>query len=295
MNLTIMIFAGLIVSTALAGVGAHGGNVVICDGQPPVTLDYYNATLPTLDGPVKTTDLAGMSTAEAIATLRSRFDGSFFQDTFSDAVNKFGPYQSWPLADLAQVDDSNEPYILPPHCKRVTGMIRQDQTIYVDPVVFKQLSPSQRALLYVHEMLYYISGMDSSEKIREMFRILMRDDLTYVDVGNAVHLIDQSYYAMDFYNHVSGDLGLRDSHYTTMAYINYFREVKDIWLPHNGVPSRIVSEGPVQRSGINSYRFSFPAFDTHPEQSCSLSFVDVKHVLFKCSDMPEMYLQLDVL
>jgi len=38
----------LIAVEVQAGVGAHGGNVVYCNNQPIVTLDYFNASLPSV-------------------------------------------------------------------------------------------------------------------------------------------------------------------------------------------------------------------------------------------------------
>ncbi|MGE0527533.1 MAG: hypothetical protein AB7G93_05595 [Bdellovibrionales bacterium] len=182
---------------AHAGVGAHGGNTVICTGEEAVTLDYYNASLPTVGGPADIVDIRGWNQDQIVEFVRSRFEGSLFQQLFDEAMMKFGPLSSWPLASLKDVDDGGEPYFLPDHCKRVTGAVRDGNTIFIDPTIISQLSEAQRGLLYVHEMLYWISGENSSAPVREMLRTLLRQSPSASEIATAVQLVGP-YYGYQF-------------------------------------------------------------------------------------------------
>jgi hypothetical protein len=179
LNLGILLILVLQGAAAYAGVGAHGGNVVVCPGRDPVTLDYYNAALPTAAGPVSVVDVSHMSEDQAFQFVRSRFDGTPFQETFDYAAKYLGPVSSWIAADLKSVNDSNEPYVLPPNCVRKTAAIRQENTMYLDPTISSTLSPGQIGLLHAHEVLYYISNLDSSAAVRDLFRVIMATSLDW--------------------------------------------------------------------------------------------------------------------
>lgn len=177
---TAILVLGLIFSlSAYAGVGAHGGNIVSCTGQPLVTLDYYNALLPTMKGKADLIEINGMSEDQVMQLIRSRFDGSPFQEIFDQHTQLLGPMDTWIAADLKSIDDSNEPYALPSYCQRKTAAARQGSAMYADPSLIPLLSSEQLGLLHAHEVLYEISGNDSSAPVRDLFRILLAKKLDW--------------------------------------------------------------------------------------------------------------------
>jgi hypothetical protein len=172
-----------------AGVGAHGGNVVLCKDGTSVTLDYYNAALPSINGPADIVDITNWSQQEVIDFFRMRLSGSIFLSLFDEASAFFGPLNSWPLATLIGVNDGGEPYFLPEACARVTAAVRQGNTIYLDPSVVGKLSEAQKGMLFVHEMLYWLSQKDSSISVREAIRILMQKNIIEKDIIKAVRFV----------------------------------------------------------------------------------------------------------
>jgi hypothetical protein len=169
----------VLVSSAWAGIGTHGGNVVVCDRGEPLVLDYYHATLPTLSGGRPTlisTDR--MSQDEVVALIVRRLSNSVFALEFEAALAKLGSPEGWIATSLQQVPDSDEPYILPPGCQRLTGAARQGEEMYVDPQIYRELSPAQRGFLIAHEALYFASKQGTSTHVRELMRVLLasRDD-----------------------------------------------------------------------------------------------------------------------
>ena len=173
--------AALLLSTtqAHAGFGAHGGNVVECQGKPAVVLDYYHASIPTLGKKnpdlVDYSELSAEETIKAVVQrIRDQYLGVFAKQV-EDALRKIGPMSDWMQADLKQVDDANEPYLLAATCKRKTAAVRQENVaMYGDPTVISSLSPSQQGLLMVHEALYLLSlNQESSESVRALMRELL--------------------------------------------------------------------------------------------------------------------------
>ena len=179
-NCKISIVATLLLSSiqAHAGFGAHGGNVVQCQGREPVVLDYYHASLPTLGQPApELVDFSGLSeeqtTKNVVKMIRDLYFDSF-ANQLEENIEKIGPMKNWIQADLKQVDDANEPYMLSASCVRKTAAVRQENVVmYGDATVINALSPAQRGLLEVHEALYLLSGKDSSETVRSLLRELL--------------------------------------------------------------------------------------------------------------------------
>ena len=161
----------------------HGGNIVACAGQDAVVLDYYHATLPTLDGNrPQLVDIQNYSSDEVIDLIQKRIaNRGYFKSAFSLALQRVGPLNSWLSADLKSVDDSNEPYILPPYCFRKTAAIRQENvTMFGDPNIIHLLSPAQQGILLVHEALYLIASdnqQTTSENVRTLVRELLRENI----------------------------------------------------------------------------------------------------------------------
>lgn len=191
--LILFTIAGLVAATATAGQESHGGNVVKCDQKETVTLDYYNAALPTVGGPADIVQISDWSEEAVIQFVRSRLSNSLFLELFDNAMTKFGPMSDWPLANLKDVNDGGEPYFIPGYCKRLTAAVRQSNTIYIDPDVFGQLSLAQRGVLYVHEMLYYISKQNSSTPVREMLRTFLKKNPSQAEIVKATQYVGPYY------------------------------------------------------------------------------------------------------
>ncbi len=202
---TIMLLGFGLFNLAQAGQESHGGNVVKCDEKETVTLDYYNAALPTVGGPADIVYVAGWNEGEVVDFIRSRLSNSLFLELFDDAIEKFGPMNDWPLANLKDVNDGGEPYFLPPTCKRVTAAVRQANTIYVDPNVFAHLSPAQRGILYVHEILYFISNQSASTPVREMLRTFLKKNPSQAEIIKATQYVGPYY----DYQFINGQVGFQ--------------------------------------------------------------------------------------
>lgn len=181
-----------------AGQESHGGDLVICANKPVVTLDYYHASLPTFSNPKpNTVDISNMTAKQVVEFFSSRLQGTVLQKKFNDAIEFLGPVDRWILKSLEDIDDSNEPYQLPASCQRVQGAMRSDDTMYIDPKYGPVLSASQRGMLQVHEALYYISKLDSSEKVRNLIRTLMLLNSTDKEVSDSLHQLNRIVYPFE--------------------------------------------------------------------------------------------------
>jgi hypothetical protein len=192
----------LLPASAWAGIGAHGGNVVQCNGVPTVTLDYYNATLPTGNGNPDLVDISTLSFGETVALLEQRMNGLAIQYLYFETKAALGPVSSWLQTSLKDVDDSAEPYVLPSGCQRVTAAVRQGETVYLDPSVYQLLSPAQQGLLYVHEILYATSRLESSAAVRDFFRVFLQRTPQMNDKFRVVHKLGPVY-MFEFLNYES--------------------------------------------------------------------------------------------
>ena len=156
---------------AWGGIGAHGGLAVSCPSQPTVMLDYYNASLPTLNGGSRQlVDIASMTEAQVENLIRSRIAGTSFEVKYPRISEKLGSFNDWIATDLRGIDDSAEPYSLPQACTKVVVAARQDDAMYIDPTAYSQLSAGQTGLLRAHEILYAIDGRDTSKYVRMFMR-----------------------------------------------------------------------------------------------------------------------------
>lgn len=308
MKIVIVSLLSLICFSAHAGVGAHGGNAVMCPAKETVTIDYYDASLPTVGGPADIVDLAAWTQDQVVDFIRSRFNGSPFQDVFDRAVLKFGSMDRWPLADLKAIDDGGEPYFLPKDCRRVTAAARQDNTIYVDPAVITLLSPAQRGMLYVHEMLYWISRKDSSAPVREALRILLLKNPTPSAIAEAVHLIGL-YYTSEYINSQNyRELKADNSAAATLAESFV---LTGSWSNPNNVNMRLDIKGPrfYTPAGNGTYGGNYDSFkvDCSAKMYCEvlLEFRDkstdlcrltkptLNTVVLECNSSPDRYQFID--
>ena len=167
----------LLAPISFAGNEGHGGNAVMCAGQAPVVLDYYNATLPTVGGvgDPPLIDISKMTEDQVVDLFKQRLNiFPSFDIQFAQALEIVGPISSWISANLKTASDANDPYYLPANCTLQQAAIRQGITMFGDPTVINSLSPAQQGVLRVHEALYYIGdttiGLNTSENIRAVIR-----------------------------------------------------------------------------------------------------------------------------
>ncbi len=165
-------------SEAQAGGESHGGNVVFCPGKQDVILDYYHAALPNGEGTPQLEDVGGMNEEQILALILEKLDGRWqTKAKIADAWKRIGPVKEWILADLKQLNDSNEPYFLSSGCTKKTGAARQGEVVYRDPVTTANLNSGQLGILRAHETVYLLateSGLKTSENVLSFFREVLR-------------------------------------------------------------------------------------------------------------------------
>ncbi len=178
-----------------AGQESHGGDLVICANKPVVTLDYYHASLPTFSNPTPNIiNISNMTSEQVVEFFSSRLKGTVLQKKFNEAIEFLGPLDRWILKSLEDINDSNEPYQLPSTCQRVQGAMRSADTMYIEPKYGAVLTASQKGMLQVHEALYYISNLNSSEKVRNLIRTLMLLNSSETEISDSLHLINRVVY-----------------------------------------------------------------------------------------------------
>ena len=169
-------------SFAVGGANGGGGNAVICEGQPAVILDYYDAALPNMSGvKPELVDIQNLSTEQTVEMLTKQLRGFIqFRIQVEDALQAIGPIEShWKPANLRAADDSLEPYFLPDGCVRKTAAYRQNPNMmYGDPTVLKLLSPSQKGVLLMHEAFYKVAndthGATNSVDVRNLIGEILK-------------------------------------------------------------------------------------------------------------------------
>lgn len=187
-------------STVL-GQETHGGDVVLCTGKPTVVLDYFHATLPRLsDAQPPRPNMEALDYEQVIAYFKSRLAHTDFLIEFERALNTVGDAHSWIAADLREVQDSNEPYLLPEGCDLKQVALRQGLSMFIDQTLGKELSQSQLAMLVVHEALYLIAVENkqrTSENVRHLVRVLMDGWATLGEQVAAVQALGGRYSAFE--------------------------------------------------------------------------------------------------
>src|ERR1017187_2316419 len=105
--LGVILMAGM---TSAGETGTHGGHSVKCNGQPEVTLDFYNASLPTLGAPKPNiVDVSVLSIDQVVQLFKDRLLATAINEDFSNALNSIHSIDEWPLADLKWVNDADKP------------------------------------------------------------------------------------------------------------------------------------------------------------------------------------------
>lgn len=162
---------------AFAGQEAgNGGFVIECKNKPLMVLDYFEASLPTLDGtptllPLGENDLENSKTM--IYTRLGNVNTFFGQilGTYESILNT----NNWIITDLdLGEDDTNLPY---KECiKKSRVAHRQGKTVYVQKDLVSKLDKGQQFVLALHEFLYASSQKSTSEKTRHVIRELLKSE-----------------------------------------------------------------------------------------------------------------------
>jgi len=180
-------------SFAHAGNEGHGGNVVVCDANGPVgpfVLDYYDATLKSLDGTAPDLiDISSFTTQQVIDLARKKLQSrlAFLQNQFEPALSGIGPIGKWKSANLKQMDDSAEPYVLPAGCRKTAANRQDPYVMFGDPNVIGTLSEAQKGVLVLHEVFYAIAaghGQQNSSKVRPLIKAILEKNPK--DLGGAI-------------------------------------------------------------------------------------------------------------
>ncbi len=228
-NPILLIFATLLISPTLVfaqgGIGTSGGGGGVYCIDPITkketleTLDYYQAKLPYSNMPV--TSLMSLKGSEE--EIINRFL-RIIQDFDKNAASKIGiqvdqmRIEYWKEANLSQYNDFGITFKFPVGCVYRQIAFRQNGNINIDPEMKALLSPSQRAILRLHEAIYYIvsQNVKDSSAVRDVigyileiggypienknsrFRLYMLDSFTkgsYYKLGLFTQLLDQIQYA----------------------------------------------------------------------------------------------------
>jgi len=191
---------------AYAGAESHGGQAVMCRSKETVTLDYYQATLPTVGGGnPKLIDISKFTYQEMIDFLSARINQSELAGPFYKAMETIGPVQTWLEGNLKNISDSDPAYTIPEGCQLFQAAVRQGSTVYTDPDILSRLSPAQQAILVVHEAPYYVavkSGLSSSIQVRMVIRNLLMQDENKIELAKSVRELGSDFFWWNkFVNH----------------------------------------------------------------------------------------------
>ncbi len=201
MKLGILLTFFISINSFAYGYDSYDGNIILCPGQAPVTLDYFDAALPVLNskGP-NVVNLKNLSEKQVIDFVLQRLEGTLYREKLELALKAVGPVARWIMADLKDTTSNWAEYDLPSECKRVQGSASIADVIYIDPLHARSLSHQQLALLQIHEAIHLVGiedqklrGMQySSDKdmraalLRELFRRLLVLDYTSDDIAESI-------------------------------------------------------------------------------------------------------------
>jgi hypothetical protein len=213
----ISLFGAFSTAAQAGGDVGNGGNTVTCVGEPAVLLDYYQATLPTdrePSGPALI-EVQSADPGAVLKTIRKRLgDASpLFAYRFEQALGKLGPLDTWLNTNLKDAGDSGEPFPLPKNCMRGQVAIRQQETMFKDPVEQSKLSSGQLDLLQAHEALYYLAeqkGFSTSAPVRVLIRQLLDKEFSVESTKKAIRNMRGELFPYE---------ALKDSHF--IAYAGY--------------------------------------------------------------------------
>jgi hypothetical protein len=193
--LALSLLASLPASAKDGGSGSHGGGAVFCPGKEPVILDYYQASRPTgiaRQAPALI-DLRGKSYEDTIATLRERLAHfPLFARKLNTAPASVADPHRWKDTPLDEHGDTARVYRLEEGCTYRQAAIRQGTRVFADFRVIRELSPAQFALLREHEVYYWASGHDTSEKVRFFMEQQLAASVDLPGLGEAIRALGGS-------------------------------------------------------------------------------------------------------
>jgi hypothetical protein len=183
-----------------------GGGGVICTDQLGVeeiqVLDYYEAFIKygvdTDTGQVQQQQqsqepayLASLSNEQKfLKTMRMYL--TFLpelQENISKFLDRVGDWSEWQNAKLQEYNDSGRKYVLKPNCRYVQLAVRDGDNIRADLELIQKMAPDQRAILMLHEALYFAVKSNrpqtaDSTVVRDMIsRILTMATMSEFDIS----------------------------------------------------------------------------------------------------------------
>jgi len=154
----------------------NGGDAIFCDGEEPIMLDYYQATLKTVNN--KKINIINVNKMSPFK-IHQYFENWIIKNTkfsiftFKAIKIKLKSYEQWRDSELNPQSDSNLGYEIPKHCRIKRAANRQDEVIFGNSHVINLLNPSQRTILELHEYFYYLFQVKTSEAIRDIFSVML--------------------------------------------------------------------------------------------------------------------------
>jgi hypothetical protein len=185
---------------AIAGYETHGGHVVICQGQKPVVLDYYDSVRKTISGETPTIIDPEVTSPHNFVTERlKQLSHTSLSAQFHLILTQYlqeivKPIQNWKNESVLPVYDSNLPYALPPNCKLVQAAARQSGQQYGNLKVINQLSNGQKEILWLHEALYaYLQDRKvfSPVPVRNFLNVFLNVNSTDLELNEAIFKVEQ--------------------------------------------------------------------------------------------------------
>ncbi|PIT98748.1 MAG: hypothetical protein COT74_13715 [Bdellovibrionales bacterium CG10_big_fil_rev_8_21_14_0_10_45_34] len=183
----------------LAGQETHGGDIVICDGQPPLVLDYFDAKFDRVDGEVRNVvDPDGRDIFEFYRKRISEIYTSQLVHRFHERLAKYfelvGEPGTWKSAQFSPVSDEELPYCIVDgddvtagssckdslkNCVKYQAVLRQAGMLYGWRDRINLLSKGQKDVLKFHESVFsYLQDFEIGTPVlvRNFFTALFDKD-----------------------------------------------------------------------------------------------------------------------
>lgn len=250
LNLVFLALMGL--PAAHAHEVGNGGDVVVCQGQAPVVLDYYTGTLPIPGNKQpELEDISGMTAEQVVQLFSQKLAGTHFGENFDRMAEEITDLNRWSVViGLKDVKDDGMQFGLPEGCSLVQGAVRAQQLMYMEKSVADAISPAQMGMLMVHEVLYALAvekEKTTSESTRQIVRVLLRKKINYPLLVEAINFSGWRMRPLEGYR----DLYLES--YPTSE--NRFETNMDGRTYTGGIRISIWEDGDHVRKGHWKYRF----------------------------------------
>ncbi len=177
-------------SQAQAGNEGHGGHGVQCLGKPTVTLDYYHASLPNIEGKQPHIYDPNLKPDDVFSFISNRLKLGSLDSRFRFAWNEVGDIKTWKAASLKMINDHKILYTLPPDCKLLQAAVREDDVQYGVRATINLLTTGQQELLRAHEALYLLyqkAGGNTSLPVRNLLNVILNLDATDGEIKDATY------------------------------------------------------------------------------------------------------------